>query len=57
MRQRVLDPKSPQVAEALIYLAKARRAAGDSAEAEQLLKAARVVLAAHPAESLRSLLR
>jgi serine/threonine-protein kinase len=48
VRQRVLDPQSPQVAEALIYLAKARRAAGDSAETEQLLKAARVVLAAHP---------
>ena len=33
----------------LMYVAKARRAAGDSAEAEQLLKAASVVLAAHPA--------
>ena len=48
VRQRVLDPQSPQVAEALIYLAKARRAAGDSAEAEPLLKAARGVLSAHP---------
>ena len=56
VRQRVLDPQSPYVAEALVYLAKARRAAGDFAEAEQLLKAARVVLSAHP-ESLRSLLR
>jgi eukaryotic-like serine/threonine-protein kinase len=48
VRQRVLDPQSPLVAEALIYLAKARRAAGDGAEAEQLRKAARAVLSAHP---------
>ena len=49
LRQQVLDPKSPLVAEAMIYLAAARRAAGDTAEARQLLQAARAVLATHPA--------
>lgn len=47
-RQQVLDPRSPLVAEAMIHLAAARRAAGDTAEARQLLQAARGVLAAHP---------
>ena len=48
VRQRVLDPQSPQVAEALIYLAKARRAPAITLKPEQLLKAARGVLSAHP---------
>ena len=46
-RLKILDPKSPLVAEAMIYLAAARRAAGDTAEAKQLLQAAREVLGAH----------
>jgi len=46
-RQRVLDPQSPLVAEALIYLAQARLAAGDSMEAQRLQREARSVLALH----------
>ena len=49
LRNDILDPQSPLRAEALAYLARARRAAGDEREAALLLSQARKALGAHPA--------
>ena len=52
-RLKMLDPKSPLMAEAMIYLAAARRAAGDTAEASSCCKP-RAKCSVHTPEWLRS---
>lgn len=48
-RRALLDPQSPLLAQTQVELARARRLAGDTGEAAQLLREARAVAAAHPA--------
>jgi serine/threonine-protein kinase len=46
-RQTMFDPNSPLVAESEVWLARARRAAGDTSEAAQLMQRARTALSSH----------